>query len=433
MKNALREKLRCICVVGPSSFHDGGALPHAFDYRTACIWPGVDARTRIFSEMKLLEDYKKAALASNRSFGQLVVEAARLRLSKRRLGLSEYIDFQLYKTDISWEEKCAFAGLRAQAVVEEILIDDYSRFLSLDKVTMYALLSGLNLPIPIVRATYRSIRPSALTQLQTKEDVAEFLNDPKNLPVYVKRSFGSYGRGNALVSGFDGTDVLLANGKKEPLADFCTSLDDGRTLGWIFQEPLSPHPEVQRLTKSSKVSGLRVHTFLSRSGSRITKAIFKINVGTRDSDNFEHGASGNMLGAVDIETGRITRTIAGVGIDQVENLPHPVTNLPIVGFEIPTWSEVVRLVNDAQKAFPGFLCPGWDIALCADGPKILEVNAFGDMDLSQHAHRRGFLDPGFVALLRERGLEELLVLPPKNHLRSPKNNRMGARRHHWLW
>jgi hypothetical protein len=383
--------------------------------------------------MSLWDSYERAAATAKRSVASLLREATRLRLSRLRLGLSEYIDFRLYEDDLSWAEKRAFGGIRAQAILEELLIDDYSSILSLDKVTMYALLAGFDLPIPRLRATYRSLRPTSVPSLQTPEELERYLTQSANTSVYCKRAFGSYGRGNLLIKRVDGDHVVLGSGKKEPLSQFCASLDDGRTLGWVLQEPLSPHPDIAALTGSDKISGLRVHTFLSAKSTRVIKAIFKINIGQRDSDNFEHGASGNMLGAVDIATGRVVRAISGVGLEQRVNPKHPVSGADIVGFALPTWTGVTELVREAQKAFPGFICPGWDIALCADGPRILEVNAFGDIDLSQHAYRRGFLDAELLSLLRERGLEALLDAPAKRRTRSPKNNRFGARKHHWRW
>lgn len=383
--------------------------------------------------MSLLNTYRQAAHVSGRSLPALLIEAARLRLGPQRLGISEYIDFQLYQNDLDWPAKTAFGGLRAQQVLEDILVDDYSRFLSQDKLSMYALMQGFGLPIPRLRAMYRTLRPSSVLQLPTPQALAAYLRDAAHLPVYLKRAFGSYGRGNALVTAVDGDQVVLGNGQKEPLDDFCASLDDGRGLGWILQDPLQAHGEIAALTRSSKISGLRVHSFRTPGGVRITKAIFKVNAGLRDSDNFEHGASGNLLGAVDIETGRVTRAIAGVGFDQQVNPSHPLTQAPLLGFSVPNWAEVKQLVTNAHTAFPGFLCPGWDIALCADGPKILEINAFGDIDLSQHAYRRGFLDETLRALLNERGLLPLLSVGPGERERSPVNHRLGRRRHHWPW
>ena len=140
-----------------------------------------------------------------------------------------------------------------------------------------------------------------------------------------------------------------------------------------------------------------------------------------------------MLGAIDIETGQVTRAIAGVGRAQQTNPRHPRTHDPLQGFGVPDWEAVKQLVADAHSAFPGLICPGWDIALCADGPKILEINAFGDIDLSQHAYRRGFLDHRFLSLMKERGLDHLLSGGPASNKRSPTNHRLGRRKHHWPW
>jgi len=236
-----------------------------------------------------------------------------------------------------------------------------------------------------------------------------------------------------LISRIEGDNVLLGNGTTELLADFCKSLDEARTLGWIIQEALVSHSDIIAITGSTKISGLRIHTFNRPDIPEIVKAILKINLGTKDSDNFEHGTSGNMLGAVDLVTGEVFRVISGTGVKQSINPIHPVTGYSMVGFKIPFWNETLNLVKDAQAAFPGFICPGWDIALCEDGPKILEINAFGDIDLSQHAYRSGFLDHHFLSLLEGRGLQKLLYAGPGKGLRSASNGRLGVRRHHWPW
>jgi hypothetical protein len=213
---------------------------------------------------------------------------------------------------------------------------------------------------------------------------------------------------------------------------FSESLRDAHGLGWILQEPLTPHPRIAELC-GERISGVRVHTFLTRDGPRITRAIWKINVGTEDSDNFRHGASGNMLGALDLDTGRVTRVVSGKGSAQVENPAHPVSGMKLEGLHVPHWHDVKALVCEAHKAFPGYLCPGWDVAICDDGPKILEVNFFGDIDLSQHASRRGFLDPDFLALMRDRGLDHLVSSAARRWMRSPRTGRLGRRKHHWSW
>ena len=380
----------------------------------------------------LISTLLRASAQSGRSVYALVFEMLQLRLLGARLGFSEYFDFRLYQTDLTLDEKTRFAGWYLQGVLEEILIDDYARFLSLDKITMYTLLDGFGLAIPKLRAAYRSARPSTLLQLDSEEALAIYLQTPGATPVYIKPSLGSYGRGNTLVRAANQGILTLGDGSQIEAGAFCKSLDDRHGLGWVLQEPLAPHPSINAIC-GGKISGVRIHTFLSTDGPAVTKAIWKINVGKDDSDNFQHGASGNMLAALDIETGQVTRLVSGTGAAQVVNPPHPVTSAVLLGFSMPWWNEIKALVCDAQLAFPGFICPGWDIAVCDDGPKILEVNYFGDIDLSQHAHRQGFLDDRFMALLRGRGLDGLLYSPARTQKRSPVNQRLGSRKHHWPW
>lgn len=382
--------------------------------------------------MEILNSMMQAARESQRTVLSLLLEAVRLRRGAGRLGLTEYIDFRLYQNDLSFQEKSTFCGWRMQAVLEQILVDDHSTFLSLDKLTMYSLFRGYGLPTPAIRAVYRAQKPQPCRSLGSPQALAEYLRDPANLPVYLKPSFGSYGRGNILVKGSDGDQLILGDSSKVPADRFAESIDDGRTLGWILQEPLTPHARIAEVC-GNKISGVRIHTFLAADGPQLVKAIFKINVGGRDSDNFQHGASGNMLATLDIETGKVTRVVTGTGLRQKTVLTHPVTGAALVGFQLPYWREVLELVREGQLALPGFICPGWDIAICDDGPRILEANAFGDLDLSQHSYRAGFLDARFLHLMKSRGLDGLLAANADNRKKSPKTGRIGMRAHHWNW
>jgi hypothetical protein len=390
--------------------------------------------------MSLLTHYRQAARDSGRPLAALLKEALQFRLrglgTGHALGFSEYLDFSLHLHDLDATQKQEFLGYRSQRVLEETLIDDYSRLLSLDKLTMYALMRGHGLPTPALRASYGAARPAGGTSwrvLTTPAALAAFLREPGTLPLYCKPSFGAYGRGNVLIESLDGDHVNLSPGGRVPLADFVATLDVERTLGWVLQEPLTPHPDVQALTGSNRISGLRIHSFASVRGPQVTHMIFKINAGQKVSDNFEHGASGNLLAGVNVDTGRIERVISGVGPGQQRNPRLPLTGRQLEGETVPLWREARELVLQAHLAFPGYLLPGWDVALCADGPKLLEVNAFGDVDLGQHAYRRGFLDARLRTLLRERGLEESLFSAPKRSAVSASNGRRGARRHHWPW
>lgn len=367
----------------------------------------------------MFEGLFEAARAAGRSPLALLIESLRLRAGWPHLGWAEYLDFRLHEPALPFEQKRRFGGWRAQHRLERILVDDKSMFMTLDKVTMYAVLRAHGLPVPTLRAAYRGARPRALPNPQTPAELGALLRQPGFAPVYLKPSFGAYGRGNALVAAVEGDEVVLGDGARSDLAAFCASLDDGRGLGWVLQDALRPDAAIAALC-GDKISGVRVHSFLAPDGPRILKAVWKVNVGAEDSDNFRHGASGNLLASVDVASGRVRRTIAGVGLAQRVDPPHPRTGRALTGFVLPGWPAVLALVRDAQLAFPGFLCPGWDIALTDRGPVILEVNAFGDIDLPQHADGAGFIDDGLLAAMRSRGLDGLLTSESKD-------------RRHWPW
>jgi len=53
---------------------------------------------------------------------------------------------------------------------------------------------------------------------------------------------------------------------------------------------------------------------------------------------------------------------------------HPVTGEAITGFAIPYWKEVVELAKNAALCTPENRSVGWDIAVTAEGPELIEGN-----------------------------------------------------------
>ena len=381
----------------------------------------------------LLSSMRSASKRSSRSYLSLLRELIVLRYSIGRIGLSEYLDFQLYKNDLTLEQKLEFGGYRAEGILEELLVDDYSKFNAIDKVTMYALLDGFNVPIPTMYAVLGTERPlHRYPSIGSVGELGDFLAEPGNLPVYVKRAFGSYGRSNTLVERLNEGQLTLGDGATLTVGQFYDSLRDSSGLGWILQQPLSPHTAISEVC-GEKISGLRIHTNLTKTGPRVSHAIWKINVGGLDSDNFAHGESGNLLGSVNLSTGVVERVVTGVGAAQRTLSRHPITRKRLEGFTIPHWQEAKTLTMEASKVFPGYLSPGWDIAICDEGPKVLEVNFWGDLDLSQHAYRRGFIDRDFQRFLDDLDLLPLLSGFSHSRRRMRTNNRLGRRKGHWKW
>jgi hypothetical protein len=119
------------------------------------------------------------------------------------------------------------------------------------------------------------------------------------------------------------------------------------------------------------------------------------------TDNFWR--VGNMIGAIDASSGRITREVRGTGMDQGVNEPHPDTGHPVVGTIIPDWEALTERVREAAAALPGIRTQSWDVALSDCGPALLEVNYGGDLNLGQLAHGKGVLDEVYAEHLRRCG------------------------------
>lgn len=65
-------------------------------------------------------------------------------------------------------------------------------------------------------------------------------------------------------------------------------------------------------------------------------------------------------------------------IDKEDNIyhEHPITKEKIVGFKVPEFDAAVKLVKEAAKVVPEVAYVGWDVAISASGPVIVEGNCF---------------------------------------------------------
>jgi hypothetical protein len=66
---------------------------------------------------------------------------------------------------------------------------------------------------------------------------------------------------------------------------------------------------------------------------------------------------------------------------------HPVTGGRIEGRILPYWAEAQRLVTQAHARLGDRVVIGWDVAILADGPTIVEANGLPDQDILQRIHR----------------------------------------------
>lgn len=149
----------------------------------------------------------------------------------------------------------------------------------------------------------------------------------------------------------------------------------------LIQERLFDHPELTRLCGRRTLQSIRITTRRRADGEvDVLFYFFKVVCGNNIADNFLSGSTGNLLAWGDQEPlvlrgGRAAHPEGG-GLIAVDR--HPDTGIDLAGFELPFWREAYALVKHAHEVFDEFGSIGWDVALTADGPKLLEANAWWD-------------------------------------------------------
>jgi hypothetical protein len=153
--------------------------------------------------------------------------------------------------------------------------------------------------------------------------------------------------------------------------------------GWdtgLAQPLLAPHPDVRALGGSDALQTLRMITLTDDLGRpEVLYAALRITRPGAVVDNFRTGGAttGNLLARVE-PGGRLATPLMedprGAGLLRVAH--HPDTGVLLTGFAVPAWKECLALARRAAEAFAPLRAVGWDVAPTADGPVLVEGNAW---------------------------------------------------------
>jgi len=147
------------------------------------------------------------------------------------------------------------------------------------------------------------------------------------------------------------------------------------------------------------LSTVRVVTCLDEQGRpEVTHAVLRMASSTDVVvDNFH---AGGIAAAVDLATARLgPATDMGLRADSRWWDTHPVSGAPITGHTIPMWEQVPELARRAHEIFGDQVAIGWDIAVCEEGPLLVEGNKSPDLDIIQRIGREPLGNTRFGELL----------------------------------
>ena len=322
-----------------------------------------------------------------------------------RISPEDYYCYRLYDSAFDAAEKKRFVSDRVHHQIIRQCCDIHWWGMADDKLAAYTLLRSFGAPVPETYAVYhpgiRNCGP--FPTCRTAEALAKFLRNDARYPFFAKPIGGIASYGASLVRSYDGsTDTLaLSHGEQIGVNDYVEQMTEESGGGYVFEEVLRPHPVVGEIT-GDRLCTIRVVIIFTDNGPEILHTIWKITVGENIADNFWR--PGNMLAAVDTETGEVTRVVRGVGLEQVEADVHPNTGKAIKRLVLPDWERLRALCTGCAAIFPKLRYQSWDVALCPCGPVIVEVNTGSAFLLPQVATGKGFLDERFTKFLEACGV-----------------------------
>ena len=204
--------------------------------------------------------------------------------------------------------------------------------------------------------------------------------------LFLKPRKGSGGRGAVKWQYAEGIFVHADGRHMTPGALRQAIVEQSAEQSMLVQKTLTSHPDLRDISCGT-LTTIRIVTCRNESGGyEVTNAAFRMpRVSGSPVDNFH---AGGIAAAVDIVTGTLgPATDLGLNPTTAWFTEHPITGAPIIGRALPCWQEARELVETAHPHFSDFAVIGWDIAILADGPCIIEANGAPDLDIIQRTAR----------------------------------------------
>jgi hypothetical protein len=191
----------------------------------------------------------------------------------------------------------------------------------------HTIMKGSCLPVPDLIAIAASGRAVlGIPNLVQPGSMAALLRRPQLYPLFMKEVGGKYSLSVISTDGYDDArdEVVLLDGTRHsPDALAGTLTAPG---GHLVQRRLRQAPALAELF-GPRLWSVRLLALDSPSGTEIHSAVAKIATGTNPADNYCR--PGNMLGAIELETGTIWQDVSGTGAGLSNNPSHPNTRRPI--------------------------------------------------------------------------------------------------------
>ena len=234
----------------------------------------------------------------------------RLKGGKTQLSAKEYYEFQVYDPALSPAQKREFVGEKGSFALNLRLappgLTNMRNFLA-DKVGLTSMIGGLGLKTTRLQAAFAPTRGfGTLPTLRTPADVVRFLTTQARYPLFGKPVRGSQAMGSVLIRKLDGLIATLGNGQTTSVSKLAEEVTRNTTYGYVFQDAVTPHPDLVTLTGTQAVSTIRVVTVNHTDTPEVLYTLWKLPSPTAMSEH----RSAKQFG--ERGSGRLERQSGGV-------------------------------------------------------------------------------------------------------------------------
>lgn len=251
-----------------------------------------------------------------------------------------------------------------------------------DKALFAEICTRAGIPTPQVVAVARGGRLEA-PERPAHQGAGSTVETLPARDLFIKPLQGKGGRG-AMRARYRGAQrYRLSDGQllsERQLIGHLARLSERRAL--LVQECLVNHPEITDLCADA-LSCVRTVTVRTPTGAfEVTNAAFRM---AQRSDTVVDGLHrGGLVAKVDLDSG-VLGPATDLGfkphVGWVRANPH--SGVQIAGRTLPMWDELKAVAVKAHSAFPYKVAVGWDIAITADGPVVVEGNGSPCVDIIQ--------------------------------------------------
>ncbi|MFV2015114.1 MAG: sugar-transfer associated ATP-grasp domain-containing protein [Candidatus Heimdallarchaeota archaeon] len=358
--------------------------------------------------IKILERYnwmRDAQKTTHISIIHQINELIRLKLGKTRMEARDYFEQRLFdKTFYANSELLEFGGYSFKEWIHAQLNNIRWEGMVTDKLVLYALFKQYALPYPKVHAVAFNYKRNYgdIPVFHESGLLADFIRNSMPYPFFCKPIKGCLGQGSFLVKQYNCSDdqLVLNSGEKISVMDFIFSLNDGDGFGFLFQEVATVNHEIKSIC-GNVITGCRIIMLLDDKNAYPFRISWKIPTEKNHIDNFKYGKFGNLAADVDVETGRVKRVVSYNGSKLVTITHHPITNINLIGYQLPDWNNFIATAKKAAECFPGFRWQHWDLGITEFGPIIYELNSAGNTDLAQMSSGKGIYDDQLKSFIKK--------------------------------